>query len=84
MEVAFFEWLLQQAGMAGIAGLALWFMQQNHSAYMERERENVATHREDKGRLLEALQKNTEASTKLVTAVAHLEQAIRDGNERNT
>lgn len=80
--VSVLEWLFQQTGPVVAAVMALWFMQQNHKAYMERERVNADIHRSDKDRMLTVFEKNTEANTRLIDAVTHLESALLEREQR--
>ena len=70
------EWLLGQTGPTAIAVMALYFMQQNHTAYVARERENAGTHRDDKTRMMEALESNAVATAKLESAIVSLSHSI--------
>ena len=73
------EWLLGQTGPTAIAIMALYFMQQNHTAYVARERENAEVHRNDKTRMMEALEGNAVATAKLEAAIASLTHTIAVG-----
>jgi len=72
METTFFEWIVGQAGLAGIAGFALYMLNQvwkqrlaEQCAQREREREalerQAERERADKLLLIDALNRNTEA-----------------------
>lgn len=74
------EWLFKQTGPTITAVLALYFMQQNHRAYMDRERENAQIHREDKQAMLSVLAENTATSVRLYEVIAHLEKTIERRN----
>ena len=76
VETGFLEWLVTQTGPVVGLVLALWFMQQNQTAYMGREKENAAVHREDKERLLVVLERNTEANVRLAESLIRLEQTL--------
>ena len=73
------EWLLGQTGPTAIAVMALYFMQQNHTAYVARERENAEVHRGDKTRMMEALENNAVATAKLEAAIVSLSHTIATG-----
>lgn len=79
-SLAVMEWLFQQTGPVAVAAMALYFMQKNHSAYMERERENAQIHREDKQAIMKVLADNNIAKTRLYEAIGHLEQTIERRN----
>ena len=65
-EISLIEWLVQQTGPVVGLVLALWWQQQNHRAYVEREKLNAEVHRQDKDRLITVLEQNTAAKTELV------------------
>jgi hypothetical protein len=65
----FFQYLIEQTGPVAVALLSLWFMQQNHTAYVKRESDNSQSHREDKARMFEVVNNNTAASTRLITLI---------------
>ncbi len=65
----FLQYLLEQTGPVAVAIMALYFMQQNHQAYMKREAENTNVHREDKIKMFTVIESNTAASTRLITLV---------------
>jgi len=61
--------------------MALYFMQQNHTAYVARERENAGVHRDDKTRMMEALENNAVATAKLEAAIVSLSRSIMAGTQ---
>ena len=65
----FLQYLIEQTGPVAVAMMALYFMQQNHQAYMKREAENTNVHREDKIRMFQVIENNTAASTRLITLI---------------
>lgn len=73
------EWLVGQTGPTAVAVMALYFMQQNHTAYVSRERENAEVHRDDKTRMMEALENNAVATAKLESAILSLTHTISAG-----
>lgn len=65
----FIQYLLEQTGPVAVAIMALYFMQQNHQAYMKREADNTNVHREDKLKMFQVVENNTAASTRLITLI---------------
>jgi hypothetical protein len=59
------QWLIGQAGIGGLAAMALYTLNANHQTALRREREYAEANREDKTQLLRVLSDNTSALTKL-------------------
>lgn len=72
------QWLVGQAGIAGLAAFALYTLNVNYQRALVREREYADANREDKLKLLTVLSENTAALTRLTTVVENL----MHGNER--
>ena len=66
------KFVLDQTGTAGLAALAIFFMQQNHQAYMKREEERAKMDREDKARLFDVIANNTASNVRLVVLIERL------------
>lgn len=77
MEPTFIEWIVGQAGIGGLAALALFLLNREHQDAMRRERENAEQHRADKLKLLDGI-------ASYVSQVAALEQAIERALEQRT
>ena len=61
MEQTFIEWLVGQAGLAGIAGLALWMLNAVWKQRLAEMQVHIERERSDKLRLADVLAKNTDA-----------------------
>lgn len=72
MENTFFQWIMTQVGLAGVAGLALWFSNKQAADAMRREKENADDLRTINSELLKALNENTRAMTGLQSAIEAL------------
>ena len=72
MESAFLEWLIGQAGLAGVAALALYMQNRTWQEANRRERESAEQHRADKQILIEALGEHTRVTAELKAAIEHL------------
>ena len=66
------QWLVGQAGIGGLAAMALYTLNTNHQAALRREREYSEANREDKAKLLSVLSDNTAALTKLTGTIENL------------
>lgn len=81
MEASFAQWVVGQGGIAGIACLALWLLNRTYQDALRRERENAETHRQDKERMIQALEKNAEVMARLDNAMSELVDWGRVGYE---
>lgn len=72
MENTFFQWVMTQVGLAGVASLALYFNNKQSTDASRRERENADTLRTANAELLKALNENTRAMTGLQSAIEAL------------
>ena len=61
MEQAFIEWVVGQAGLAGIAGLSLWMLNSVWRQRLQEAQAQAEQERSDKLRLTEVLRENTQA-----------------------
>ena len=74
------QWLIGQAGIGGLAAMALYTLNANHQTALRREREYAEANREDKTQLLRVLSDNTSALAKLSNMI---ETQIRGHNRPN-
>jgi hypothetical protein len=81
MDVATFEWLLEQNGLAAVAILALIFMWYQHKESLRREINNAEVHRVDKGRIVEVLQEVARSNGELITLIRDLRDDLRGRKE---
>ena len=72
MESTFVEWLVGQAGVAGIAGLALFLLNRTYQDALRRESDHASTTRDDKLKLISVLEENARAMTGLQKAIDNL------------
>lgn len=72
------QWLVGQAGIGGLAAMALFTLNSNHQAALRREREYAESNREDKTQLLRVLSDNTAALAKLTGMI----EALNRGYDR--
>ncbi len=71
MEPTFIEWIVGQAGIGGLAALALFLLNREYQDAMRRERENAEIHRADKIKLMDSL-------ADIAGRLARLENAVDD------
>jgi hypothetical protein len=72
METQFIEWLIGQAGIAGIAALALYTLNRTYQDAMRREQMYSQDTREDKMRMIQVLEENARAMNGLQQAIDKL------------
>jgi len=72
METQFIEWIVGQAGIAGIAALALYTLNRTYQAAMRREQMYSQNTREDKMRMIQVLEENARAMNGLQQAIDKL------------
>lgn len=63
------QWLVGQVGIGGLAGFALFTLNANHKVALAKAEEYAAANREDKKHMLEVLERNTQALTKLASMI---------------
>jgi hypothetical protein len=71
-ELGILERILQLGGPSAVAIVVIYLQQQNHMAYMKREADNAAVHRDDKLLLFQVLENNTAAKTELIKTTSQL------------
>jgi len=72
MENALFQWIMTQVGLAGVAGLALWFSNKQTVDALRREQANAEQLRTVNAELLKVLNENTRAMSALQSAIEAL------------
>jgi hypothetical protein len=73
----FIQYLIEQTGPVAVAVMALYFMQQNHQAYMKREADNTNIHREDKVRMFSVIEANTASNARLIVLIERSNIALK-------
>ena len=69
MEDTMLQWIVGQAGIAGLAMFTMVVLRAIFQNALQREREYAEMNREDKRRMLEVLSENTAALTKLTDTI---------------
>lgn len=69
MESGLLEWAVGQAGIGALAGFALYTLNANYKIALAKAEEYALANREDKKYLLEVLERNTQAVTKLAALI---------------
>jgi hypothetical protein len=69
MDSTFIQWLVGQAGIGGLAAMALYLLDKAHKDALRREREYAEANREDKKQLLAML-------SEIATTMSELKSAI--------
>jgi len=72
MENALAQWIMTQVGLAGVAGLALWFSNKQAADALRRERDNADALKTVNAELIRALGENTRAMSGLQSAIEAL------------
>ena len=72
MDNAILQWIMTQVGLAGVAGLALYFSNKQATDALRREKDNADILRTANAELLKALNENTRAMTGLQSAIEAL------------
>ena len=78
MDLAVLDWLLGQTGIAVFAALALLLMWRQQRDGILRERENSEIHRQDKGRVIDALEGVTRSNTELCMLIRELRSDMKE------
>ena len=78
MDLAFIDWILDQAGLAIFAAFALYMMVHQHRDGLRRERENSELHRTDKLRMTDALMEVAKTNTELCYLISEMRDDMRD------
>ena len=84
MEQPFIEWLVGQAGLAGIAGLSLWMLNAVWKHRLEEAKEWADKERADKTRLADVLQENTQAITAMTEVMRQVCEHLPMTNSRRS
>lgn len=69
MDSTFLQWLVGQAGVGGLAALALWLLDRSYRDALRREKEVVEQGREDRRQLISVLSENAKTFTALQTSI---------------
>lgn len=69
MEQTFLEWIIGQAGLAGIAALGLYLLNRTWAEANRRERESADIHRQDKLEMMKVLTEQTRVMARLEAAI---------------
>lgn len=85
MEDNMLQWIVGQAGIAGLAMFTMVVLRAIFQTALQREREYAEMNREDKQRMLEVLSENTTALTKLTGTIESMAHGYdRTNNPRST
>lgn len=76
MDITFIQFLTTQAGLGGLAALALWLNNKQAQDAIRRERENSEATRQMNAELLRALNENTRALVGLEGAQDSIKAAV--------
>ena len=72
MDTAFWQWILGQTGMGGIAALAMWLMNKSHQDALRREIANNELMRAERAELIKVMNDTTRALTALESVISSL------------
>lgn len=78
MDPTFIQWLIGQAGVAGLAAMSVYLLNRSYEDAKAREKEFSDNNRADKLQLIAVLQETTKALNNLENAV---ETLIRDSKQ---
>lgn len=83
MEQPLLEWIVGQAGLAGLAAFAIFIVRQTYADALRREQEHSQANREDKAQVITVIRENAKAMTALEAAIQHMcEQQLGKPYER--
>ena len=69
MDQPFLEWVVGQAGIGGLAAMALYLLNKAHNDALRREQEYSASNREDKQQMMAVLSENARVLSGLQAAI---------------
>lgn len=72
VDTAFWQWILGQTGIGGIAALALWLMNKAHQDALRREVASSELLRTERAELIRVMNDTTKALTALEAAISEL------------
>lgn len=76
MDSSFLQWLVGQAGVGGLAGLALFLLDRSYRDALRREKETIEVGREDRRQLITVLNENAKTFTALQAAIDNLTREV--------
>ncbi len=84
MTPDFMQWILGQAGVAGVAALALWMLNETWKARLEDQKQFADVLDDHRNKLMAIVEQNAKAMTEnavtnreLITAIRELQDAVQ-------
>lgn len=74
VDSTFLQWLIGQAGVGGLAALALWLLDRSYRDALRREKEVIEQGREDRRQLISVLSENARTFTALQATIENVSQ----------
>lgn len=72
MDSTFLQWLVGQAGVGGLAALALFLLDRSYRDALRREKETIEQGREDRRQLITVLADNAKSNASLQATIENL------------